>query len=69
MSEKESILRESGHKTGLYTSPHLIDVRERIRIDGKAVGKDFFAEQFWLVWDKLAAARNERFPSLPPFFR
>eukprot|EP00026_Physarum_polycephalum_P006160 Phypoly_transcript_06201.p1 GENE.Phypoly_transcript_06201~~Phypoly_transcript_06201.p1 ORF type:complete len:486 (+),score=72.23 Phypoly_transcript_06201:30-1487(+) len=65
----ESILRASGHRTGLYTSPHLIDVRERIRIDGKAVTKEFFSEQFWLVWDKLAAGRNEKFPSLPPFFR
>lgn len=30
----ESILRSCGYKTGLYTSPHLVDVRERIRIDG-----------------------------------
>jgi folylpolyglutamate synthase len=30
----ESILRHCGYKTGLYTSPHLIDVRERIRING-----------------------------------
>lgn len=30
----ESILRASGYTTGLFTSPHLIDVRERIRING-----------------------------------
>ncbi len=30
-----SVLREAGYKTGLYTSPHLKDFRERIRIDGK----------------------------------
>ena len=30
----ESILRQCGYKTGLFTSPHLIDVRERIRING-----------------------------------
>ena len=30
----ESILRHSGYTTGLFTSPHLIDVRERIRING-----------------------------------
>lgn len=30
----ESLLRRCGYRTGLYTSPHLIDVRERIRIDG-----------------------------------
>lgn len=30
----ERVLREAGYRTGLYTSPHLIDVRERIRING-----------------------------------
>lgn len=30
----ESILRASGYSTGLFTSPHLCDVRERIRING-----------------------------------
>ncbi len=33
----ESILRHSGLRTGLYTSPHLIDVRERIKICGKSI--------------------------------
>jgi dihydrofolate synthase / folylpolyglutamate synthase len=32
-----SILQESGYKTGLYTSPHLVDFRERIRINGKMI--------------------------------
>lgn len=30
----ERVLREAGYRTGLFTSPHLIDVRERIRING-----------------------------------
>ena len=30
----ESVLRHAGYRTGLYTSPHLVDVRERIRLDG-----------------------------------
>jgi dihydrofolate synthase / folylpolyglutamate synthase len=34
-----SILQESGYKTGLYTSPHLKDFRERFRINGKMVRK------------------------------
>ncbi|MDD4215302.1 MAG: bifunctional folylpolyglutamate synthase/dihydrofolate synthase [Bacteroidales bacterium] len=34
-----SILQESGYKTGLYTSPHLKDFRERIRINGKMISK------------------------------
>lgn len=36
-----SILREAGYKVGLYTSPHLKDFRERIRINGKVVSKQF----------------------------
>ena len=39
-----SVLMESGFKTGLYTSPHLKDFRERIRIDGKMIDKDFIVE-------------------------
>ena len=34
-----SILQEAGYKTGLYTSPHLKDFRERIRINGKRIPK------------------------------
>ncbi|MEM9686187.1 MAG: folylpolyglutamate synthase/dihydrofolate synthase family protein [Bacteroidota bacterium] len=35
-----SVLQEAGYKTGLYTSPHLKDFRERIRINGQQVSKD-----------------------------
>jgi len=38
-----SILQEAGFKTGLYTSPHLTDVRERIRINNKKISKSDFA--------------------------
>ncbi|HEX4852194.1 MAG TPA: Mur ligase family protein, partial [Puia sp.] len=36
-----SILQTSGYKTGLYTSPHLRDFRERIRINGEMVREEF----------------------------
>lgn len=36
-----AVLHECGYKTGLYTSPHLKDFRERIRINGEMVSKDF----------------------------
>jgi dihydrofolate synthase/folylpolyglutamate synthase len=36
-----SILQEAGYKVGLYTSPHLKDFRERIKISGKDVSKQF----------------------------
>ena len=35
-----SILQEAGYKTGLYTSPHLKDFRERIRIDGQMISQE-----------------------------
>lgn len=35
-----SIFQEAGYKTGLYTSPHLKDFRERIKINGKNIPKD-----------------------------
>ena len=36
-----SILQEAGYKTGLYTSPHLLDFRERIKINGEMVSEEF----------------------------
>ena len=38
-----SIAQAAGLKAGLYTSPHLCSVRERIRVDGKMVSEDAFA--------------------------
>jgi dihydrofolate synthase/folylpolyglutamate synthase len=38
-----SILRASGLKTALYTSPHLIRINERIRINGEEISDDYFA--------------------------
>ena len=35
-----SIMQEAGFKTGLYTSPHLIDFRERIKINGEMISQD-----------------------------
>ncbi|WP_066224342.1 bifunctional folylpolyglutamate synthase/dihydrofolate synthase [Formosa haliotis] len=39
-----SVLQEAGYKVGLYTSPHLKDFRERIRINGIEVSEDFVTE-------------------------
>ena len=39
-----SILQEAGYKTGLYTSPHLTDYRERIRVNGKKIEESFITE-------------------------
>jgi folylpolyglutamate synthase len=53
----ESILRHSGLKTGLFTSPHLVSVRERIRIGGVPITEDKFAEYFWHCWSQLEATK------------
>lgn len=39
-----SVLQEAGYKVGLYTSPHLKDFRERIKINGKEISEDFVIE-------------------------
>ena len=39
-----AILAEAGYKTGLYTSPHLLDFRERIRVDGQLCEKEFVVD-------------------------
>ena len=45
----ESGLRAAGRRTGLFTSPHLAEPTERIRIDGEPVSAERFAEAFDLV--------------------
>lgn len=39
-----SILQEAGYKTGLYTSPHLKDFRERIKINGEMIGEQYVVD-------------------------
>ena len=56
-----SILQEAGYKTGLYTSPHLKEFTERIRIDGREVSKEF-------VVDFVARLKPEIEAIKPSFF-
>jgi dihydrofolate synthase/folylpolyglutamate synthase len=39
-----SILQEAGYKVGLYTSPHLKDFRERIKINGKMISEEYVVD-------------------------
>lgn len=51
-----AILQSAGYKTGLYTSPHLADFRERIRVNGIPVSKEFvmqFVEQHRAFFEPL----------------
>lgn len=56
-----AILQEAGYKVGLYTSPHLVDFRERIRVNGKMVSEQF-------VIDFVAKHRAFFEPLYPSFF-
>ncbi len=62
----ERVLREAGLDVGLYTSPHLTDIRERIRIDGRKVTKGTVSEFVAACEEYIteAAARGES----PTFF-
>ena len=53
-------LMAAGFKTGLYTSPHLVDFRERMRICGEMVPKDY-VEEFLVKWKPYFEAENLSF--------
>jgi len=51
-----SVLQSAGYKTGLYTSPHLVDFRERIKINGKMIPKNYitnFVAKYKLEFEKI----------------
>jgi dihydrofolate synthase / folylpolyglutamate synthase len=65
----ESILRAAGLRTGLYTSPHLERINERIRVDGMEISDEEFAAAFTRIRDaieKLLA--SGRLAAHPTFF-
>jgi dihydrofolate synthase / folylpolyglutamate synthase len=64
-----SILRASGLKTGLYTSPHLVRINERIQVNRREIGDDEFASLHSEV-DRIAErlVDREELPWHPSFF-
>ncbi len=65
----EAILRESGYRTGLYTSPHLARINERIRVNGQEIPDADFGAVFGGVSEtieRLLASGN--LPKHPSFF-
>ena len=59
----DSILRAAGHRTALYTSPHLVDFRERLRVDGQMIPESSVAEGLTLLRDA-----SEGWEQAPTFF-
>ncbi|MDR0546854.1 MAG: bifunctional folylpolyglutamate synthase/dihydrofolate synthase [Dysgonamonadaceae bacterium] len=55
-----SILQEAGYKVGLYTSPHLLDFRERIKINGEMIDQQFVID--------FIAEHKRFFESIQPSF-
>ncbi|MBO4772200.1 MAG: bifunctional folylpolyglutamate synthase/dihydrofolate synthase, partial [Bacteroidales bacterium] len=39
-----SVLQEAGYRTGLFTSPHIVDFKERIRVNGKKIDEKFVTD-------------------------
>lgn len=64
-----SIIETAGYRTGLYTSPHLVEVNERIRLNGVAISDEDFAECFSRVVERAEQLRTEgRLAQQPSFF-
>ena len=64
-----SILQAAGHRTGLYTSPHLIRINERVRVNGEAIPDADFA-RLHDITDRAAAklVAQKALPWHPSFF-
>jgi folylpolyglutamate synthase len=54
-------------RIGVYTSPHVEFVRERIRVDGAPISEGDFAEAFFRLWDMVNAVDEGERPFLPFF--
>lgn len=66
----ERILRSYGLKTGFFSSPHLVQVRERIRINGQPISPELFTKHFWHLYHRLSETKDSRScVSMPPYFR
>ena len=65
----DSICRAAGIRTGLFTSPHLVSITERIRIDGQDLSETEFARNTSTVRDAAAElVRRGELETLPTFF-
>lgn len=61
------VLMEAGYHTGLFTSPHLVTMRERMRVDGEMVSEEEFLEIFQKVRNLVEEMREDGFLH-PSFF-
>jgi dihydrofolate synthase/folylpolyglutamate synthase len=64
----EAVARTAGLTTGLYTSPHLTSVEERVRVAGRQIPRERFAELAWRVRDAAEALVDDGSLDAPPTF-
>jgi len=64
----DSILRRQGVVTGLFTSPHVVDMRERIQREGKWIGEEDFARLVGAMGDAVQTMNEEDAGSKPTYF-
>ncbi|KAM6975893.1 folylpolyglutamate synthase, mitochondrial-like [Tautogolabrus adspersus] len=64
----EQILRSYGFRTGFLSSPHLVDIRERIRINGQPVDKELFYKHFSQVYRRLDDTKDAFDGLMPSHF-
>ncbi|KAK3928831.1 Folylpolyglutamate synthase, mitochondrial [Frankliniella fusca] len=63
----ESILRHNGFRTGFFSSPHLVSVRERIKIEGKSISREKFTRYFWEIFRAMEEKKDLN-TRMPPYF-
>ncbi|ORX81558.1 FolC bifunctional protein [Anaeromyces robustus] len=68
-----SIPNKKQLKTGLYSSPHIMEVRERIRINGEPLSKELFTKYFFETYEMFEKTKEEAVkkeqPEKPTYFR
>ncbi len=63
-----SVLQQGGYRVGLFTSPHLVTMRERFRVDGELIGEDDFISTLSYVNSRLDDFKKENSAYHPSFF-
>lgn len=63
-----SILKEAGFRTAVFTSPHLVDIRERFAVDGSMISREDFLRIFLKIYDSLDWTELEQGRGYHPTF-
>mgnify|MGYP004732647077 CR=1 FL=1 len=62
------ILTQAGYRVGMFTSPHLVTMTERFRINGECISEEMFVEIFLLVKQAVDAGVREQLFDHPTYF-